>query len=102
MAIKFKISGARIAEACSVAEYLVLASGNKELVIRIAPRFVVDEAGEYVVKVNIDEDGDITSFDQMDKAFTLMSKVTPKRLEKLTGEFAEAVKQIVNPQSGAG
>lgn len=102
MAIKFKISGSRIAEACSVAEYLLLSSGSKDLVIRIAPRFVIDEAGKYVVTVNIDEDGDIQSFDGMEEAFGMLAKVTPKRLEKLAGEFAEAVKNIINPQSGTG
>jgi hypothetical protein len=99
--VKFKITGARIAEACNVAEYLLLSAGNTEMVIRIAPRFVVDDNDEYIVKIILDEDGDIASYDGMSTAFERMAKVTPKRLEKMAKEFSEAVKNIVNPQSGA-
>lgn len=99
MAIKFKITGSRIAEACSVAEYLLLSGGNTEIVARLAPRFVIDEAGEYIVKVVTDEDGDISSFEGVDVAFMQMSKVTPKRLDALSKEFVEAVKNIINPQN---
>lgn len=95
--IKFKITPARFAEACNILDYLNASAGSVESVIRIAHRFVVDAEGEYIVKVVLDEDGDITTFENVEVALTEMTKVTPKRLEKLTKEFTEAAKAIVNP-----
>jgi len=97
MAIKFKITPGRIAEACSITEYLLINNGHRETVIRVLPRFVLDDEGKYIVTVNVDSDGDITSYDGLAQSFSRMSNVTPKRLDKLAGEFAEAVKDIVNP-----
>lgn len=101
MAIKFKITGARVAEACNIAEYLLINSGNKETIIRIAPRFIVDDNGEYIVKVKLDNEGDIEGFEGVSEAFTKMAMVTPKRLDKLVKDFQEGANQIVNPPSGA-
>ena len=99
MAIKFKITPERIAEACNITEYLLLSAGSKEAALRVAPRFGLNDNGEYIVKVNIDDDGDIQSFDELRAAFGKLASVTPKRMEKLAAEFTEAVKQIVNPQN---
>lgn len=77
----------------------MLSAGSKDAAIRVAPRFVVDDAGEYIVKVQIDDDGDISSFDELQAAFLKMASVTPKRMEKLAAELTEAVKGIVNPPS---
>jgi len=99
MAIKFKITPGRIAEACNITEYLLISNGHRETVIRVLPRFVLDEEEKYIVEVKVDSDGDVTSYEGLTKAFGRMSSVTPKRLDKLAEEFAEAVKDIVNPQN---
>ena len=95
--IKFKITPERFAESCSILEYLGTTAKNPETIIRVAPRFILDEKSEYVVVVNLDEDGDIKDFEHVGEALIMMSKVTPKRLEKLIEEFSEAAKAIVNP-----
>ena len=102
--IKFKITPVRFAEACNILEYLTATSDapNRQTLIRIAPRFILNGDGEYLVKVILDEDGDIKEFENMNEAFLKMSGVTPKRLEKLINEFTEAAKAIVNPQNGEG
>jgi hypothetical protein len=68
--------------------------------VRIAPRFIVGDDGEYIVKVTLDADGDIEKYDGMDKAFAKLAAITPKRLEKLVDEFSEAARAIVNPPNG--
>lgn len=97
--IKFKITGERFAEACNITEYLLISAGNKDVVIRIAPRFILNDEGQYIVKVNTDSDGDIQSYENIGEALVKISAVTPKRLDKLVDDFQEAVKQIVNPPS---
>ena len=83
-------------------EYLNASARVRDTIVRIAPRFVVDADGNYIVKVNLDDDGDIMSFDGYDKAFVQMAAITPKRLEKLVHEFSEAAKNIVNPTKEGG
>lgn len=100
--IKFKITPERFNEACNVIEYLNVTAKIKETVIRVAPRFIVDKAGEYIVQVTLDDDGDIVSYDNVQPAFALMMQITPRRLEKLIDEFAEAARNIVNPPNGGG
>lgn len=100
MSVKFKITGERFAEACSIFEYLQASNGSKDVFVRIAPRFVVDENGEYIVKVNYDDDGDPVAYEGLDAAFMKMASITPKRLEKLGKEFSEAARSIVNPPNG--
>lgn len=102
MSIKFKITPDRFAEACNVIEYLTVSAGDRDVAMRIAPRFIVDEAGEYVVKVKLDADGDIESMENLGDALLTMTGVTPKRLEKLCNEFTEAAKAIVNPPNAGG
>lgn len=97
--VKFKITPARFAEACSILDYLGASNGSREAVTRIAHRFVVDANDEYIVKVILDEDGDIKEFENGGEALLQMAKVTPKRLEKLIHEFSEAARAIVNPPS---
>lgn len=97
--IKFKITGERFAEACNITEYLLVSAGNKDIVIRIAPRFILGDDGNYIVKVHTDSDGDIESYENISDALIKISAVTPKRLDKLVADFQEAIKQIVNPQS---
>jgi hypothetical protein len=98
--IKFKITPERFAEACNVIEYINATAKIKETIIRIAPRFILGEDSEYIVKVNVDEDGDIRGFEGAQEAFLKMAAITPKRLEKLVNEFSEAAKGIVNPTNG--
>lgn len=100
--IKFKITPARFAEACSILDYLGASAGNIENNIRIAPRFVVNTEGEYIVKVTLDDDGDISALENVGDALMEMAKVTPKRLEKLSKELTEAAKAIVNPPNEGG
>lgn len=100
--IKFKVTPERFAEACSILDYIGATAKNHGVIIRIAPRFILDEKDEYIVKVICDEDGDIASLENNEIALLLMTKVTPKRLEKLVNEFCEAAKAIVNPTNGGG
>ena len=95
--VKFKITPERFSEACSILQYLGVMNGNAGVVVAIAPRFIVDEQDNYIVKVTLDEEGDIENLENMDQALTSLALVTPKRLEKLIDEFAEAANSIVNP-----
>ncbi len=100
--IKFLITPDRFAEACNVIEYLNASAKIRDTIIRIAPRFVVDTNGDYIVKVTLDDDGDIERYDGLEEAFGKMAAITPKRLEKLVDEFSEAARAIVNPPKGTG
>lgn len=96
--LKFKITPERFAEATNILEYLTLiGKGNHDLAYRIIPRFLLDENGEYMVSVKLDEDGDIQSFERYNEAMLKMTSVNPKRLEKLASELVEAANAIVNP-----
>ena len=96
MAIKFKITPGRIAEVCNITEYLLISNGHRDTIIRVLPRFIV-ENDAYIVNVKVDGEGDIEAFENINAAFGKLAAVTPKRLDKLAGEFAEAGKNIVNP-----
>ena len=98
--IKFKITPDRVAEACNVLQFLALQGKSIETAIRVLPRFVVDEKGEYVIKVKLDDEGDISEIENEAEAIVRISVLTPKRLEKLAKELTEAVENIVNPPSG--
>lgn len=100
--IKFKVTSERFAEACNVIEYLNASARIPDTIVRIAPRFITNAEGEYLVKVNLDEDGDIASYEGMDAAFMQMAAITPKRLEKLIKELSEAARAIVNPPKEGG
>ncbi len=96
--IRFKITADRFAEATTVLEYLAVCNASLETIMRVAPRFVVDEHDQYIVSVVLDEDGDIKSFKDVSVAMLVMSKITPKRFkEKLAQQFTEAAKAIVDP-----
>lgn len=100
--IKFKISADRFAEACNTLEYLNITSGNKDTAIRILPRFVMNGDNDYIVKVSLDDDGDITGFENIQEALLKMAAITPRRAEKLAVELMEAAKAIVNPPNAGG
>jgi hypothetical protein len=100
--IKFKVTSDRFAEACNVIEYINASAKIVDTAVRILPRFVLDDEGQYIVKVTLDEDGDIQSFEGMDAAFAKLAAITPRRLEKLIKELSEAAKAIVNPPNGTG
>lgn len=100
--IKFKITPDRFAEACSTLEYLNVQGGSKKTALLCLPRFLLDESGEYAVKVTLDEDGD-PKFEGANEAFLkIVSTINPKRLEKLETELCEAARVIVNPPKGTG
>ena len=100
--VKFRITSERITEACNIMEYVLLQARNIETVVKVAPRFIVNKDDEYIVGVVLDEDGDISRFEGLQDAYQIMGSVTPKRLEKLTNEFVEAVRNIVNPTNEKG
>lgn len=100
--VRFKITTERLLEACNIWDYVGMSSGNLETCIRIAPRFVTDEAGEYICKVRHDEEGDISGFDDHAVALVECGKITPKRMIKLAKEMEAAAKAVVNPPSGGG
>lgn len=98
--IKFKITPDRVAEACNVLQFLALQGDNVDTAIRVLPRFLVDDKDEYVIKVKLDDDGDISEIQNEAEAIVKISVLTPKRLEKLAKELKEAVGNIVNPPNG--
>lgn len=101
--LKFKISGERFAEAANTLEYLTITNGrNRDVAIRMLPRFLLDENNEYIVKIKLDDDGDILEFENQTDALMKMTVITPNRLGKLADELMEAAKAIVNPQTGGG
>lgn len=98
--IKFKITPARVAEACDILQYLGLQAGDQKTALQVLPRFLLGEDGEYLVKIVYDADGDIEKIENIKEAFLMLTAITPKRSERLTIELMEAVKAIVNPPSG--
>jgi hypothetical protein len=100
--IKFKITPGRVGEACGYIEYINLTLKDKATVFRVAPRFAVEPDGEYSMKIEYDEDGNISRFVGYEDALMSMALVPPKRLEKLVDELCEAAKNVVNPQKGEG
>lgn len=100
--VTFKITTDRLLEACNIWDYVGLSAGNLDTAIRIAPRFVVDETGEYLCKVILDDEGDIKDFDGIGAALAKCGLVTPRRMQKLAKEMQEAANAIVNPQRGGG
>lgn len=98
--IKFKFTGERFAEACSVLEYIAVQNKNKKVAQAIVHRFVLDENGQYIVKPEYDEDGDLKSLQNENLALSKLMVVTPKRLERLIEQAMEAAQAIVNPPSG--
>lgn len=100
--LKFKISSERFAEACNTVEYLNIVAGNKDTAMRTMHLFLLDSAGEYVVKIVLDEDGDIAEKKDAGKAISMLTVLTPKRLEQLTKQLLEAAKDIVNPPNTGG
>ena len=100
--VRFKITSDRMLDALNIWDYIGLISGNLESCIRVAPRFLVDEKGEYVVAVELDEEGDIKSEKNLGKALAECGRITPRRMEKLAKEMEAAAQNIVNPQNGRG
>ena len=94
--VKFKITPERFAEACNALQYMGVMSKQEGVMIGALPRFVLDENGEYVAKVEVDEDGDILEVSDAD-IMDAMTKISTKRLEKLMNELYEAANAIVNP-----
>lgn len=100
--VKFKFTPSRFAEACNILEYQMMLAGHKQTAMRIAPRFVLGEDGEYIVTVKLDEEGDVEGYENVTEAMQRLGAVTPKRFDKLLGEMVEAAKSIVNPPKGGG
>ena len=100
--VRFKFTTDRVLDALSIWDYVGVTSGNLETCIRVAPRFVVDDTGEYLVTVENDEDGDIKELKDQSKALAECGKVTPRRMAKLAKEMQEVVNNIVNPRKGRG
>jgi len=100
--IKFKISAERFADACTVTEYVGIVVGNLGQQMRVLPKMLIDEQGEYIVEIIHDSEGDIAELKNMDKANTIMNGISVKRFEKLCKELTEAAKNIVNPPKGGG
>jgi len=100
--VKFKITHARIAEACSIWEYLSLINRSLDTAVRVAPRFILGDDGEYLVTPKLDEDGDIVSFEGMEAALTRMMTISARRSQKLVDDFAEAARTVVDPPKPTG
>lgn len=100
--IKFKITTERCLEAASVPEYIGAITGNIGAQMKILPKFLINDDGEYLVQVVLDDDGDILECKNLNAAMDRMNSLTPARFEKLRKEVAEAFKNIVNPPKGEG
>lgn len=100
--LKFKVTPERFTEVASILEYIAITQVNRDVALKLLPRFLLNDEGEYMVTVTLDDDGDITNMENINEAFMKMSAITPKRLEKLAQELAEAAKAIVNPPNAGG
>jgi len=98
--LKFSITSDRFAEACNILEYVSVQNGNKNIALSVIHRFLVDKDGEYVVKIILDEEGDIQKLENDTDARIMMTAITPQRSEKLINQLVEAAKAIVNPPKG--
>ena len=100
--IKFVITPARFADACTVSEYIGVVVGNIGSQMRVLPKMIANDDGSYLVKITHDEDGDIASMEGLDEAMKRIEGISARRFEKLRGELTEAAKSIVNPPNGGG
>lgn len=95
-----KITADRCAEVCNILEYRLGLIGNFDTITRILPRFAVDDNGEYIVSVTLNDDGEVEEYHNITEGLVRVSGITPNSLRKLIPEFVEAFKNIVNPQNG--
>lgn len=95
-----KITGERAAEVCNILEYRLGLIGSFETVARILPRFAVNDSGEYIVTVKVNDDGEIEEYFGIEEALQKVSGITPNALKKLVPQFTEAFRDIVNPPNG--
>jgi hypothetical protein len=95
--MKFKITPERVAECATISEYLGALNGNIGLMMLMLPKLAIDDKGNYIVDVVLDDDGDIVELKNIDEARGVLLKITPKRFKKLAEEISEAMKEIVNP-----
>lgn len=98
--VKFKFTPMRFAEACNILEYQMIIAGHRGTAMRIAHRFILNDGGEYIVTVKLDEEGDVEGYENVTEAMQRLGAVTPKRFDKLLDEMVEAAKSIVNPPKG--
>lgn len=98
--IKFVITPQRFADACSLLEYSGVLMGNIGYQMMALPKMLVDDKGEYVVKVTHDSEGDVEKVEGLAAANERMKNISIPRFEKLRRELTEAARNIVNPPSG--
>lgn len=100
--MKFVISAERFADACTVTEYLGVVVGNIASQMKVLPKMLVDDNGNYIIEVILDSDGDVTETKNIEIANGMMEKISVRRFEKLRKELTEAARNIVNPPNGRG
>ena len=100
MAVKFAFTAERVADACTIPEYLGVLTGRVGSVIAILPKMMVDEDGKYIVEVVHDEDGDIVECKNVPAAIELLDKVPPRRIEAMSKQIVAACREIINPTKG--
>jgi len=100
--IKFVISPERFADACTVTEYVGVVVGNLGSQMKVLPKMLVNDNGEYVIEIVHDSEGDIAELKNTKEANDMMENISVARFEKLRKELTEAAKNIVNPQKGGG
>lgn len=98
--LKFKVTPERFAEACNILEYLAIQRSNRDVALRVLPRFLLNGDDDYIVTIVLDDDGDIERIENADAALLKMAAITPKRSEKLIDQLMEAANNIVNPPKG--
>lgn len=100
--VKFKISAERFQEVCTVPEYIGVLMGGVGSQMAALPKMLLDDNGNYIVKVIVDEDGDIKEYQNLSDANKRMddANISITRLAKLGKELTEAARNIVNPPKG--
>ena len=100
--MKFIFTAERIANTCSIYEYMGILSGNEGMVMSILPKMATDEVGEYIVKVVYDNDGDIKEYQNLGKAVEMLRRIPASKLKAFMEQAKKACNEIVNPPKGSG
>jgi hypothetical protein len=98
----FVVTPERVREACGYIELLNLMAGEKTTAFRLAPRFAVEESGDYSMKIEYDDNGLISKFIGYEDTLVSIAQVNSKRLEKFIDELCEAARGVVNPTNRKG
>ena len=101
MTTRFKFTASRIEEAATIPEYIGCLSGNLGSVLKLLPKMLIDDNGEYIVTVEQDQDGVITGYQNLDLASARMMDISAGKLKSLAKDLVTALGGVINPTSGS-